>query len=154
MANADLSGIDILASMGETQREALSKFGSVVEVPPGGQIVRQGALSDDLFLVLKGKVGVYTTDQQGGQVHLCTIERGGHFGEIGWLKAKTRTANVRAILPSEVFRLDGDSLEELMRNPDLAAPLLYALSQSLASRLADTNTKVTNLRMAKNFWNG
>src|SRR5215469_10673467 len=123
MANPDLSGIDILSGMAPTQQEALAKFGKTIEFPAGAQIVEQGGLSDALFLVLRGKVGVYGTDEHGGQVHLRTIESGGHFGEVGWLKAATRTANVRAILPSTLFKLDGDSLEELMRTPEFAAPL-------------------------------
>jgi CRP/FNR family cyclic AMP-dependent transcriptional regulator len=152
MSAPDLSGVELLRMMTATQREALAKFGVLVEFPPGEEIVRQGQLTDALFLVLHGKVGVFATDDHGGQGHLRTIESGGHFGEVGWLRAAKRTATVRAVLRSRLFKLDGDALEELLKAPDVATPLLHALCQSLASRLADTTTRVADLLSVKDFW--
>lgn len=152
MKTPDLSVITILEDMSAAQREALANYGTVVEIAPGAKIFSQGTQTQSLFFVLTGKVGVYATDPHGGQVHLRTIERGGHFGEVGWLRAAARTANVRAILKSTLFKLEGAALEDLMRSPEVAAPLLLALGRSLAFRLADSTSRMTELWTQKDFW--
>jgi CRP-like cAMP-binding protein len=146
MAALDFRKIGILGGMSAAQHDALAKYGAAVEFSAGQGIVEQGSNSTALFLVLKGKVGVYATDGQGGQIHLRTIRSGEHFGEVGWLNADMRTASVRAILQSTLFKLEAKALEELMRTPELAAPLLYALCFSLAARLASTTRKVVEIQ--------
>lgn len=36
-----------------------------------------------MYFVAEGKVGAYATGQGSGELHLKTIEEGGHFGKIG-----------------------------------------------------------------------
>jgi len=139
--------------MSKDQLKALAEFGKAVEFAPGEAIVKQGAVSDSLFLVLEGEAGVYATDQHGGQIHLRTIKTGGHFGEIGFLKAGKRAAHVKALTRCTLFELDENSLRELLKKPDLAVSFLHGLSRSLAGRLAEMTTRFADFRSSvKDMW--
>lgn len=138
--------------MTDAQLNALSGYGKLLEFAPSQLIVEQGAPSNGLFLLLEGKVGAYVTEAHGNEVHLRTIESGGHFGEIGLLGGK-RSANVKAISRCRVFSLDDKAFQGLMKTPDLAAPLLHGLSRSLAIRLADVTNRMATLWSQKDLWN-
>src|SRR6266496_3775807 len=141
----ELRGIRVLADMSDAQLNALAQFGKVLEFPPAQVIARQGDRSNSLFFVLEGKVGAYATEPHGNEVHLRTIEGGGHFGEIGLLDGGTRTANVKALSQCRVFSLDEKAFQQLLTKPELATPLLYGLSRSLAIRLADVTSRMATL---------
>ena len=148
----ELRGVRILADMTNAQLQMLLTYGQVLPFAPGQIIVGQGNTAEALFLLVEGKVGVYVRDQQGNEVHLRTTESGGHFGEVGLLDAGRRTANVRALTQCTVFRLDAGAFKELLKAPDLAVPLLYGLSRSLAIRLADITRRLSELRAHDELW--
>lgn len=152
MPVADLQCVHILADMSKAQRSAFAEYGEVSEFAPGREIITQGKAADALYVLVDGKVGVYVTDPAGGEVHLRTIESGGHFGEMALLQASPRTASVRALAPSTVFRLDSDSFKRLLQNTELAAPFLHGLSRSLAIRLADITKRLADAQSLKEFW--
>jgi len=152
MSTPELRGIRILAGMSDTQLASLGKYGEVVEYAPSESIIEQGEPSDGLFLVLEGKVGAYVTEPHGNEVHLRTIETGGHFGEIGLLEAGRRTATVRALTQSRLLSIDKKAFQELLKAPELAVPLLLGLSRSLAIRLTDLTNRVATLWALKDTW--
>ena len=152
MQTPELKNVRILAEMSHAQLDALLKYGQIVEFSPGQTIVKQGSASDALFLVLDGKVGVYATEEHGNEIHLRTIEKGGHFGEIGLLEGGKRTANVKALERCRLFSLDGKSFKQLLQVPELAVPFLHGLSRSLAIRLTDMTNRVTQLWALKDMW--
>ena len=139
--------------MSDAQLAALGEYGEVVEYTASESIVEQGEPSNGLFLVLEGKVGAYVTEPHGNEVHLRTIESGGHFGEIGLLEASRRTATVRALTRTRLLSIDKKVFQELLKAPELAVPLLHGLSRSLAIRLADLTNRVAELWALKDIWN-
>jgi sulfate-transporting ATPase len=152
MTTSQLRGVRILAEMTDTQLNALAKYGQTLEFSPAQMIVQQGDDSNALFLVLDGKVGAYIKESHGNEVHLRTIESGGHFGEVGLLENTGRTANIRAMSQCRLFSLDEKAFQELLKTPDLAAPLLHGLSRSLAIRLADVTNRMAQLWSLKDTW--
>jgi CRP-like cAMP-binding protein len=152
MTVPNLERIRILGEMSQVQLSAFSEYGEVLEFAEGQEIIGQGKRADALYLLLDGKVGAYVTDPQGNQVHLRTIETGGNFGEIGLLQAGTRTANIRAMTRCTVFRLDSTAFRQVLQDLELAVPLLHGLSRSLAIRLADITSRLSEARSLKDAW--
>jgi len=148
----ELRGVRILADMANAQLQMLLTYGQVQAFTPGQLILAQGDTAEALFLLLEGKVGAYVRDQHGNEVHLRTTESGGHFGEVGLLEAGRRTASVRALTQCTVFRLDAGAFKQLLKAPDLAVPLLYGLSRSLAIRLADITHRLSELQAHDELW--
>jgi CRP-like cAMP-binding protein len=152
MKTTELKGIRILADLSLEQLGALAEHGAVLDVPASQLIFEQGQPADAMYFIMDGKVGVYAIGQGGGEVHLRTLENGGHFGEIGLLQAGTRTANVRTITPCKLFRLDKEAFQGIVMVPELATPFLHGLSRSMAIRLADVTNRFADVKSFKDVW--
>jgi CRP-like cAMP-binding protein len=84
-----------------------------VRVMTGQTIVREGEAADSFFIVVRGRVGVYHSDD-GEEKQLNSLGPGEFFGEIGLLGGVPRIATVRALEPSELLRLDKGAFEKLV----------------------------------------
>ena len=100
----------------ETPREdipAMVERLEPVRVMTGQTIVREGEAADSFFIVVRGRVGVYHSDN-GEEKQLNSLGPGEFFGEIGLLGGVPRIATVRALEPSELLRLDKGAFEKLV----------------------------------------
>lgn len=125
-----------------TQDERLKVLRYVHEVQKlaGEPIVRQGDEGQDLFLVVQGSVDVWV---DGAQV--TTLGPGAHFGEIALVSGQRRTATVVAREPVRLFRLSRDDFFHLsQRDQAVAVKMLWAFSQTLASRVTDLSQKLAS----------
>lgn len=152
MATSELRKIHVLANLTDEQLAALTTFGEIVSVAAGQKIISQGERADAMFMLISGKVAAFARGKDGNESHLRSTEAGGHFGEIGLLEHGIRTASVRAETNCRVFRLGQDSFQAILKQPELATPLLYSLSRSLAIRLADITSRLSEARSLKDSW--
>ena len=149
MGNSKLKGIRILAGMDAASLDALLEYGEIVEYATGDLIVMQGEKANAMFFLLQGKAGAYFSDPDGSEIHLRTMDDGDHFGEIGLLENGIRTANVKALEPCTLFRLDTRSFKKLLATPALATKFLHGLGRSLAIRLAAITSRFAEERALK-----
>jgi CRP-like cAMP-binding protein len=149
---SELRGIHILADLTDEQLAWLTSFGEVLPFAAGHRILSQGERADAMFMLISGRVAAFVKGRDGNDSHLRSTDAGGHFGEIGLLVEGIRTASVRAETNCQVFRLRKDSFRELLKKPELATPLLYSLSRSLAIRLADITSRLSEARSLKDAW--
>jgi thioredoxin reductase (NADPH) len=84
-----------------------------VRVMAGQTIIREGEESDSFFIVVRGRLGVYQTED-GKEAEINRLGPGDFFGEIGLLSGAPRVATVRALEPSELLRLDQSAFRELV----------------------------------------
>jgi len=153
METSELRKIHLLANLTDGQLVALEIFGEFQAVSAGQQIVNQGERADAMFLLVSGKATAHVKGKDGNESHLRGTEAGGHFGEIGLLEQGIRTASVRAETNCRVFRLGQQSFQAILKQPELATPLLYSLSRSLALRLASITSRLSEARSLKDAWN-
>ncbi|MBX7196725.1 MAG: protein phosphatase 2C domain-containing protein [Sandaracinaceae bacterium] len=107
---------------------------TVLEVPEGTPIVREGDRDASLFVVTEGNALV---THQGRP--LAELNDGMHFGEIALLTGQPRSATVLSTRPTRLLVLTRPSFERLLEaDTALAARLLYQLAHRLAHRLRDT----------------
>lgn len=103
----------------------------------GEVILREGDNTDCLFVLVEGDVRV----SRAGKT-LTTLSRGAHFGEMGLLNQRPRSATVTTLRPVHVLVLGRDAFNEVLReDTGLAAKLLFKLAQILSLRL-DENMSV------------
>lgn len=152
METSELRKIHVLANLTDEQLVALQIFGEFLAVTAGQKIVSQGERADAMFMVVSGKATAFVKGKDGNESHLRSTEAGGHFGEIGLLEHGIRTASVRAETNCRVFRLGQESFQAILKQPELATPLLYSLSRSLAIRLADITSRLSDARSLKDAW--
>jgi predicted RND superfamily exporter protein len=153
MARIRLVGLYEILAM-SVQREALEKsplfqgmsdyqirkailISELHEVAGGVRLVEQGAMDRSMYLVLNGELAVIRRDG-GAERQLATLRAGDVFGEIGFIRATRRTADVRALGPVSVLRFDHGKLEkDLAFFPHIMAKLNYNISGILGQRLAE-----------------
>ncbi len=127
----------------EGMQEVLRAF-TAKSFQAGETIVKIGEPGDDMFLIVAGKVRVWTGS--GADISartLCVLGPGEHFGEAAMLSRGQRTATVAALTYVETLVLSGDDYRQLLtRHPKL----LENISRSLTRRLTQMNDEITGGR--------
>lgn len=83
------------------------------EVAVGEEILREGAPSDGLYVVLDGRVDVYTR-RTGEPVLVAQLEAGDLFGEMSCLRKAPATANVVVSRAGTLLRLPRAEFDDLV----------------------------------------
>lgn len=119
-----------------------ARFAELVEVPAGELILRKGAPCDAVYFVLSGQVRARLVIQL-QETTLGQIPAGQFFGEVGMFIQATRTADVVADTSSRLLRLSSEAFQLLIEQvPALAAPLLFSIAKTMASRISDDNQRL------------
>ncbi|HME45549.1 MAG TPA: cyclic nucleotide-binding domain-containing protein [Syntrophorhabdales bacterium] len=71
----------------------------------GEEIVRQGEVGREVYIVKSGTVAVLMKRQDGTEERVKSLGPGDHFGEMGLLRETGRNATVRACTAVEVFSM-------------------------------------------------
>lgn len=109
----------------------------LTEVEAGTRLIEQGTMGSSMYLVVSGELEVVRRDG-GVERRLALLKPGDVLGEIGFIRATRRTADVRTLGPVSVLRFDRDKLENDLRFfPGIVAKLNFNISCILGRRLAD-----------------
>lgn len=96
-------------------------------------LIRQGEEALSMDFLLAGEVRLY---RQG--IDLGIVKAGNHFGELGLLTGKVRSASIVALSDGYVARLDHAAYQQLATShPSLTLKLLQALIGNLGHTLAE-----------------
>ncbi|PKL79847.1 MAG: hypothetical protein CVV27_01205 [Candidatus Melainabacteria bacterium HGW-Melainabacteria-1] len=100
---------------------------------PGQQIFGEGESGDTLYVVARGKVGVYL---EGQSEALSQLEQGQVFGEMALLDQAPRTASVRSEGYCQLYELERAALETIWAREPRLQQRLQALAASRREGLA------------------
>jgi len=101
---------------------------------PGELVITEGELTAHMFVVLSGEVEVLHKGDGDHDVRLALLGPGDWIGEMAILDVQPRSASVRALAPTTLFRLSAPDTRRLIQEPD---PLQYAqLVRNIARELA------------------
>ncbi|HEX3247188.1 MAG TPA: ABC transporter transmembrane domain-containing protein [Chloroflexota bacterium] len=114
-----------------------------MERGPGQDIVREGSLGDELFIIGRGEVEIVVHDDEGNEQIVATLSEGDYFGEISFLRRTARTATVRARTPTELHVLRRVDFDLLMNR--LGEGTLEHMEETARARLEDTRSKLAAL---------
>ncbi len=107
------------------------------EVAAGTRLIEQGTMGSSMYLVVSGELEVVRRDDA-SEHRLALLKPGDVLGEIGFIRATRRTADVRALGPVSVLRFDRDKLANDLRFfPRIVAKLNFNISCILGQRLAE-----------------
>ena len=103
----------------------------------GERIIEQGTVGRSMYLVVSGRLEVVRHDGVADRI-IATLGPGDVFGEIGFVRATHRTAEVRAVGAGSVLRFDHQRLEkDLVFFPHIMAKLNFNISGILGQRLVE-----------------
>ena len=110
---------DLLAS--------LEGFGESKDFEADEVMVREGDVSDHLYILASGELEVFARKENGRELVYNTLRPGEYFGELS-LDGNPRSASVRASVPSRCLVIPGDTARTLVRtHPEFAGHLVDKL---------------------------
>jgi CRP/FNR family cyclic AMP-dependent transcriptional regulator len=100
--------------------------------PKNTILISKGDKSDQLFVVLKGKLKVAITDASGKEIIMSLLGAGDYFGEMAMIDGESRSATIVTTQASEVLTISRDDFHRtLMSSPELMFELLKVLARKV-----------------------
>lgn len=105
------------ASLSQPQLDRLAECLRPIRRPAGTLLYRQGAESDQLFVLGRGQVEVVTTDEAGAERIVTVLGPGTPFGVGGLVRGTPRSATVRTATEVLLYALDQAEYQALRADP-------------------------------------
>jgi cAMP-dependent protein kinase regulator len=119
-----LRGSPIFRALSDTTHDELLTASVLRTADKGELLVKQGAASGGLWLILRGRCEVASRTADGTIIGYPDMREGDVFGEISLALDAPATATVVAAAPSVLFMLPADAFNRVVRpNPQAAAAL-------------------------------
>lgn len=130
--------IPLLSFMNEAERRRLMDTGTLYLFNAGESIIREGDSDRSIYIILDGRVRVFTKDSKDEDCDLAVLGPCDFFGEISLLTGKPRSSSVASLENSVLIEFTHSSMEELVRDHPLVKK---TLSGYCRDRLADLEEK-------------
>ena len=127
---------EIFADAGRPALEGLAAATTTVLVRAGAVVIREADPADDLFVVVDGTLEVTSKGEGRVEERVRELGTADHFGEIGVLEHRRRTATVTALSDCVLYRIRG---EDFLRATSLAPRMSGRVLKTAALRLARTH---------------
>jgi CRP/FNR family transcriptional regulator, cyclic AMP receptor protein len=122
-----LERVPLFAGLSHKEREKVARWSDAVDIPAGKQLLEEGRLPHEFFVILDGEVEV-THDGE----HLATMGPGDFFGEIALIEHGRRTASVATAMPTTLAVMSPASFAAMRREmPEVADRIDDAIRQRL-----------------------
>ena len=129
-----LAQVPLFSACSKKDLQLVAKRAEDVKVDAGKQLVGEGAIGTEFFVVIDGKASVTKRGQK-----VAELGPGGFFGELALLDKAPRNATVTAETPMELVVLGQREFAGLIDDvPEFAHKLLAGLARRL--RQADSQT--------------
>lgn len=135
--------------------EALAMIANVTTeevLASGARLFQYGDPGDKLYILLEGKVRISREVGGMGEEALAVLGPGEVFGEMALLDESPRSAGALAHERCRLLVITKDAFDDLLfLHKDLAYEVLWSCVRMLASRLRETNDKLTFLSTSGRF---
>ncbi len=141
-----ISKIPFFAPLQETEREELAEDASMHVFSAGEMIIREGDPGRSVYIILDGRVKVFTRDDGGNELPLATLGVGQFFGEMSLVSGKPRSSSVTALELSVLVELSYASMAKVIEQ-NLAVK--EVLEEYHKVRKQDTRDKLAKMGLTK-----
>jgi CRP-like cAMP-binding protein len=147
-----LTNIHLFSGLKPLALELIAKVATEEAHAAGTKIFQHGDLGDKLYLILDGKVRISREVPGMGEEALAVLGPGQVFGEMALLDDSPRSADARVHERCRLLAIPKDGFDDLLfLHKDLAYEVLWNIVRLLASRLRETNDKLTFLSISNRF---
>ncbi len=127
----------LFQGMTRYQRRKAILISEIHEFAEGEKLVTQGDVGRNMYMILEGNAEVIRHDGESERL-LASLAPGDIFGEVGYIRAIERTADVIAMSHVSVLNFDYERMQKDLRFfPNIVAKLNFNISGILGGRLAD-----------------
>jgi CRP/FNR family cyclic AMP-dependent transcriptional regulator len=131
-----LSKVRMFSSLNRKELGLIARTSEVIRVPKGTEIVSEGKLGHEFYLILSGSASV----KRGGR-KVASLSAGDYFGEMALLDKGPRTASVVADEDCELLLL---GQREFMSVLDQVPPVAHKLLVTMATRLREADSRAVS----------
>ena len=117
----NLASVQLFEGLSAAQLRGLSQLSTLVELPAGATLAREGSTGREFFMVVAGEVEVIR-----GHELVATRGPGSHLGEIALLERCPRTATLVAKTHVSVAVANSGEFAAMLRLVPTLAERLYA----------------------------
>lgn len=137
-----LKRIPILSALSPKHLAEVYRLAEEVSVSAGQPVFSKRQDADAMFIVLSGRVKIFTNSSAKKRKTFAYLADGEFFGEMAIVEGGTRTASAQAVEPSRLLVIRRRDFERLLaRDPKLA---LYLL-RTMCARLRSANEEIEGL---------
>jgi CRP-like cAMP-binding protein len=130
-----LAGSQLFKGVARADREALISRMRRQSYPKGAVLFDKGDAGDSMFIILSGRVRIYTRDAQNNEITIRYLSE--MFGEFAMLDQKPRSAAAAAAEDLEVLVLHRSDFNAFLRERPLVG---LSMMRSLVERVRYTTT--------------
>lgn len=134
-----LKTMDIFQGLDEAFLARVSDLLKERRVQAGTMLFRQGDSGEAMYIVLSGRIKIFTHDATGAEKVLAFNTEGSFFGESALLTGEPRSASAEAATDSRLLVLSKPDFNRLLADN---ATVLRAMLQVVARRQAATNLRL------------
>jgi CRP/FNR family cyclic AMP-dependent transcriptional regulator len=128
----NLKKIPLLSRLPDEALNALAAKAKSVKFPKQAIIMTEGDETSSLYIILSGKVRVFSSDEKSKEVTLLIQESGSYFGELALLGDEPRSASVETLEKTVCGIISKNDFKYwLVSHPDVAMGLLSELSEKI-----------------------
>ena len=106
----------LFRDLSEEDLKHLSKLVEEQTVAAGETFIHQDTHGDCFYLIVKGEAQVYRVGDFGDETTLSVVGPGECIGEMGYFSDGKRSASVRALVDSQIMRIDYNELGKSFPN--------------------------------------
>jgi len=117
---------------------ALMSATKTVEVPANTTVFWKGDTPDALYIVVSGRLKVYSRDPKGHETVFATLRPGDYFGEMGIIDGEPRSANVTSLEACTLLRLGAAEFEICLQTN---FRIVRTVLKGLSARLRELNVR-------------
>ncbi|MBU8901396.1 MAG: cyclic nucleotide-binding domain-containing protein [Victivallales bacterium] len=134
-----LKDLSVFSSLNDDEMQAVADICKTRTIAANELVFEYGAQGDDLFIVLKGCIKIYTQITENVNKTLITLREGGLFGELAVISEDYRSASAMALENTELISITRDNFEKLLEdNPAVGKKILNVFIRIIANRLKNT----------------
>ena len=141
-----LLSLQFFAGFGPAELQILARHSRQVSWPADVEVIREGQVAAEFFLILDGRVRVETHLPGRGEVTLQTLLRGDFLG-WSWLTANASFSfSARTLQPTNALVFEGTALlRECEQHPRLGYLLMRRFALVMSDRLRHTRLQLLDL---------
>jgi CRP/FNR family cyclic AMP-dependent transcriptional regulator len=133
MTPADLlADVDLFGDLTPEERQQLADASTTEELRRGDVLFHEDDEADTLYVVIEGRIAIAKRSIDGRESVVALMESGDLFGEMSLFEPLGRSAEARALEPSQVLAIGYGPIREVYeRRPEL----LWGVVELLAGRV-------------------
>ena len=131
-----LATVELFEQLEPDELGTISDASAVRILNRGDVLFTEGDEPNELFVVVSGRVAMANRSADGRESVLALMEHGDLFGEMPLFDGLSRSAEARALEPSEVIAIPYEPLRQLY---EARPALLWKVVALLASRIRNTD---------------